>query len=829
MGKVKTRSHSQDVKDVDSKSRIGNATTKDDTVARFRTKYGYFTSDGREYVITRPDTPRPWINIISNGDYGLTISQAGGGSSWWGNSNLARITRWMQDLIKDEWGKFIYIKDRDSKNIWSLAWKPMCPNFDSYEVRHGIGYSTFTSKINDIKGTMTIFVPPEENLEIWKVTIKNEGDVERNLSLFSYFEWCLGNSDDTHREFQKTFIGTWYDSDLNAIFARKKKQLVPKYISSGMADYPIAGFNAVNVSPASYEGDKERFLGMYGNLLNPIALRNGALTNTVGEWYDSISSLQVDVNLKAGEEKVIVYTLGFAGDTKQGEPSELKKAKELIKKYQSVEEADRALERTRQFWNGLFSGLAVETPDEAFNFLTNAWLRYQAISGRIWAKSAYYQSSGGYGFRDQLQDSQVFLPIRPELCKKQILMHAAHQFVDGTVHHWWHQLSTIGILTNMTDNLLWLVYILFSYLEETKDFKLLDTKVPYLNAPAGPIYEHCTKAIDKVLSRFSKRGLPLIGDGDWNDGFNLIGTKWKGESVWLAQFLYDILIRFGPIAERKKDKKRARLYLARAKKIKEAVNKYCWDGEWYFAATRDDGKPVGSKSCREGKIYLMTQTWGIFNDVSTDQRKIKSIESVEKHLWGKYGPLLIWPGFTMPDENIGYITRYAPGVRENGAVYTHSACWAVLAECHLGRGDIAYDMYSSFCPVKRGMEPDVYKGEPYVTPGNTNGPQAADYGCGAWTWYTGSGAWLYRVSTNWILGVRPTYQGLLIDPCIPSKWDGFSMKRTYGKAVYNIEVENPRHVSKGVREVYLDGKIQNSNIIDDLSDNKTHSVRVVMG
>ncbi len=790
-------------------------------MSKFKTKYGYFTDDGKEYVITRPDTPKPWINIISNGDYGFTFSQTGGGSSWWGNANLARLTRWSQDLIKDEWGKYLFIRDNDAKKFWSLTWKPLCPKFKSYEVRHGIGYSTVISKLNNVKSTLTVFVPPKEPVEIWKVTIKNEGSKTCDLSLMSYFEWCLGSSDDTHREFQKTFIKTWYDKSTNALFAKKKQHLVPKHISTGMAEYPCGAFNSVSVKPASYDGDKENFLGMYNNFANANALKTGDLTETTGEWSDPISSFKVNIKLKPNEEKTICFTLGYLENER--------KAKAIIKKYKSTKEVEAALEKTKKFWDDLLSGITVDTPDESFNFLTNHWLKYQAISCRIWAKSAYYQSSGGYGFRDQLQDSQIFLPICPELCKKQILLHAEQQFVDGTVHHWWHQLSKMGAVTEMTDDLLWLVYITLSYLEETKDFSILNIKRPYIDGPAGTLYEHCLKSIDKVLSRFSKRGLPLMGAGDWNDGFNLIGVKWKGESIWLAQFLYDVLVRFSPIIKRKGDKKRAAKYTKKAVEIKKAVNKYGWDGKWYIAATRDDGKPVGSAKCKEGKVYLMTQVWGIFNDVSTPERKIKSIEAVEKHLADKYGPLLIAPGFSVPDKNIGYITRYAPGTRENGAVYTHAACWGVLAECYLGRGDQAYKMYSSFSPIKRGMDPDLYKGEPYVTPGNTNGPQATDYGTGGWTWYTGSGAWLQRVSTNWILGVRPTYQGLLIDPCIPKKWNGFSVKRRYGKATYNIEVKNPKHVSKGVKEIYLDDKKLKSNIIEDLSDNKVHSVKVIMG
>ncbi|MFH1593587.1 MAG: glycosyl transferase family 36 [Candidatus Omnitrophota bacterium] len=790
-------------------------------MSKFKTKYGYFTDDGKEFVITRPDTPRPWINIISNGDYGFTFSQTGGGSSWWGNANLARLTRWIQDIIKDEWGKYIFIRDAKSKKFWSLSWKPLCPKFDSYEARHGIGYSSIKSKRNGIRSSLTVFIPPKESIEIWKVTIRNESSKTRNLSVFSYLEWCLGNSEDPHREFQKTFMKTWFDRSANTLFARKKKHLVPKHISTGMTEYPCGAFNSVNVKPSAYDGDKERFFGMYGNFANAAALKNGRLSNTVGEWSDPISSLQVDIKLRPKEEKTLIFTLGHLVSES--------KARGLVQKYKSVENVDEALAKTKKFWDKLLSGVMVDTPDEAFNFLTNYWLKYQAISGRIWAKSAYYQSSGGYGFRDQLQDSQVFLPIRPELCKKQILMHAEHQFVDGTVHHWWHQLSTMGSITEMTDDLLWLAYILLSYLEETKDFKILDIKRPYIDGPGGTIYEHCCRAIDKVLSRFSKRGLPLMGAGDWCDGFNLIGVKWKGESVWLAQFLYDILLRFAPIAELKKERSRAKRYRSRAERMKKAVNKYCWDGEWYYAATRDDGKLVGSKTCEEAKIYLNSQTWAVISDIAPWERKEKAMNAVWKHLQKKYGPLLIAPGFTRPDENIGYISRYAPGIRENGGVYSHAACWGILAECLLGRGDKAYEMYSSFCPIKRGMEPDAYKAEPYVTPGNTNGPQARDSGTGAWTWYTGSGAWLLRVSTNWILGVRPTYDGLLIDPCVPKRWDRFSMKRIYGKATYEIDVTNPEGVSKGVSAVYLDGKMQNSNIIKDIGDGRVHKVKVVMG
>lgn len=826
--KKSQRRISKSMKTATLKPRAASKKTKQE-IRKFENKYGYFTADGREYVITRPDTPRPWVNILSNGDYGTILSQTGSGFSWRGNSNLSRITRWEQDLIKDEWGSYLYLRDNESGNFWSLTWKPTCPKFDFFEARYGQGYVIHRSRLNGIFAEKTVCVAMEEPVEIWKVRLVNESGETRRLGLFSYFEWCLGNAGDTHREFHKTFIETNIQKSLNTIYGYKRPALVPHFISTGLAERPLEAFHSVNLKPEGYEGDKEAFFGEYGNILAPRAVVQGNLKNSSGKWCDSVASLHVNVELAPGEEKTVIFLLGATRERKESET--------IIKKYSNEANVDRELARVKDFWTELFSRTWVETPDDAFNFMTNTWLKYQAIAGRIWAKCAYYQSSGGIGFRDQLQDCQVFFPLEPKLARKQILLHAEQQFPDGTVYHWWHPNTNIGAITNMTDDLVWLAYITLNYLDETQDFGILKVKVNYLKDPKsktgkvtqGPLYEHCVRAIDKVLSRWSPRGLPLIGEGDWNDGFSHVGVHWKGESIWLGHFMVGILKNFAPICEREGEKKRAQNYLKRAEALKAAINKHAWEDDRYIRATRDDGKLMGSKTSEEGKIDLMAQVWALIHDVAPPDRAKICMQTAEKLLYREYGPLLLTPAYSKPDPHIGYITRYAPGLRENGGVYTHAATWGLQAQCLLKRGDYAFETYRRFCPVYRGEDPDLYYVEPYVTPGNTDGPDSPYFGRGGWTWYTGSGAWLFRICLDWQLGIRPVAEGLLMDPVIPKKWNGFKVRRLFRGATYEITVKNPGRAESGVKRVRVDGKLIQGNVVPAFKDKKTHQVDVVMG
>jgi cellobiose phosphorylase len=788
---------------------------------KLKTKHGFFTTDGKEYVITNPKTPMPWINIVSNKDYGFVISQAGGGYSWWKNSVMCRLTRWVQDLVKDDWGKFIFIKDNDSKKFWSLYWKPCMPDFEFYQVRYGMGYTIYNTQYSQIKNTAILFVPPDEPFEIWWVKLKNLSNKKRNLSLYSYFEWVLGNSEDNHREFQKTFIETSFDKELNAIFASKRKVPVPKFISTGLKEYPGDGFHAVNLPIASFETDKVNFIGKYNSIQNPQALNETKLKNKTGKWLDPIASLNIDIELEIGEEKEFAFLLGFNEN--------YEKTSHLIKKYSDMENVKKAFNDTKNFWNELLGKTIVETPDNGFNFMTNWWLKYQAIAGRIWARTAYYQYSGGYGFRDQLQDSLAFLPLDPRYTKEQILLHAKHQFKEGCVYHWWHPLTEKGAKTNMSDDLLWLPYILLFYLEETNNYSILEEKISYVDGDEESLYQHCIKAIDYVLKRFSPRGLPLIWEGDWNDGMSAVGIEGKGESIWLGHFLYGILKGFASICEYKNDLEKKESFLKKAEDLKDKINKYGWDGEWFIRATRDDGLSLGSKSCEEGKIFLNAQTWAVINEITTEERMKKAMESAEKFLFKDYGPLLFYPSYKKPDPHIGYLSRYAPGVRENGGVYTHAGCWVILALCKLKQAEKAYQVYSKICPAKRGMEPEIYYAEPYVTCGNSEGPDSDNYGRGGWTWYSGSGAWLFKVSLDWILGIRASKDGLIIEPCIPAEWDFLKVKRYFRNTIYNIEISNPNHLSFGIKEIYLDGNKLDTNTLPPISDGKEHLVKVVMG
>ncbi len=764
----------------------------------FKTKYGRFSPDGKEYIVTTPRTPRPWINVISNGDYGFVVSQTGSGYSWRTHAQLNRITRWEQDLIKDEWGKYLYLRDENG-NIWSAGWKPVCAEPAAYSCRHGVGYTAIESRNFGIDSSLLMFAPNEAPLELWILRIHNRSRRKRTINLFSYFEWGLGQAPDWHREFHKSFIRTAYDRKARTILATKRLWEVPTDRGHWNTDWPYVAFHSSDRAPASFETDKESFLGMYGNQARPQAVKAGRLSGKSGNWLDPCASLHHRVTLDPGEEAEIVYALGCAKTESE--------ALDLSRRYSSVANARTAFDEMTDRWNSLLGSLSVATPDPAMDLMENVWLKYQAISGRMWGRTAYYQTGGAYGFRDQLQDSQLWLPIEPERTREQLRLHAHHQFLDGTVQHWWHPLSEVGLHNNISDNLLWLPFVLARYLEETGDPTVLDDRERWVdNAGTASLYDHALRAVDRALDRFSERGLPLIGDGDWNDGLSAVGLGMKGESVWLGHFLHSILLDFVPIAEAKGDRENADRFTARAAKLRENLNVLAWDGEYYFGATKDSGELLGSHLNAEGSVWLNPQTWAIIGRVAGAERAQQVFDVVEKRLETAIGTLLLTPAYATPDREVGYLTRYSPGMRENGGVYTHAATWAVVAATMLGRGGSAFRMYSKLNPIVRAKNPDRYCAEPYATAGNIEGPESAFFGRGGWTWYSGSAAWLFKAALEYILGVRGTREGLLIDPCIPAQWKGFSVIRRFRGAEYRIHVENPDRVECGVREIRVDGR-----------------------
>ncbi len=771
----------------------------------FKSKYGCFSDDGFEYVVTRPDTPRPWVNVISNGDFGLVVSQAGGGFSWRTHASLNRLTRWNQDLIRDDWGKWLYLRDLDSGVLRSLAFQPMQAAFDEYRVHHGLGYTTFVQKYGDIESEWTLFAAKDDPVEIWLCTLRNKGAAARRLQLSSYLEWNLGAAPDVHREFHKLFIETKFDPKLRAITAEKLLWEVPTDRGHWNTEWPYLGFHAVNAELAGWDASKDALIGRHGGFHRPKGIAEGAFSGKSGRFEDPAASLATNVTLAPGEEKTVVFLLGQIDKNKPDES-----AAHLVERFSDESAARNELQRVKDFWCELTSRVVLETPEKSFDLLNNVWLKYQAVSGHLWGRTGYYQQSGAYGFRDQLQTSQVWLFLEPDRMLDHVKLNARHQFSSGKVLHWWHPLTDQGLPTEMTDDLLWLPYMLTQYFNETGDFSALQERIPFYDEGEDFLQVHCTRAIETALGRFSERGLPLIGAGDWCDGFSAVGLEWRGESIWLGMFLYEILRQWVRVLSEYSPIPKPALaaeYRKRAAALKDALNTHGWNGQWYLGATKDDGAPIGDPSQEECKIYLNSQTWAIISGVAEGERRAQIAEAVLEHLEGDNGAMLFQPGFSKPDAGIGYITRYAPSLRENGGVYTHAATWAPLAFAKLGRAEDAMRLFQKLNPILQGEQgADRYAAEPFVLPGNIDGKDSEHYGRAGWTWYTGSAGWLLTVAHEAVCGVRATPEGLLIDPCIPAHWPRVKVTRRFRGGVYHISIENPNGYTGGVHSITVDGE-----------------------
>jgi cellobiose phosphorylase len=598
-------------------------------MAKFQTKYGYFSDDGNEYIIKTWLTPKPWVNVISNESYGLVISQAGGGFSWETHSEFNRLNRWHQDLVQDNWGKYFYIKNNKTEEVFSPTWMPVKNYLDEYECRHGFGYTKFISSYKGIKIHLSVFVPLNDSVEIWDFNIENNTSEVIDLSIFSYFEWCLGSSADHHREFHKAFLETEFDKDLNSLTATKRLWDIPLGDRGHWnIEYPYFGFISSSKQILDFDGDKDSFIGRYGSIENPQGVKAASLSKREGKWNDSVAVVKTGLKILGGKSERIYFLIG------------IKKNKNEIKnataRYFSGNAINNALKEVKDFWDKNLETLVIQTPDDAMNLLVNKWLKYQAINGRLWGRTAYYQQSGAYGFRDQLQDSLLFLTIDPQKTLEQIQLHSRHQKKDGSVLHWWHPITETGLETEMTDDLLWLPFVVGYYLEETNQYKILNLEEPYYDEKEkkDSILNHCLNAIDCVLNRLSERGLPLIGAGDWNDGLSAVGLEMKGESIWLAEFLYLILQRFEQILKKIGYSELAEEYNKRSAKLRNEFETYAWDGDWYYRATKDSGDKIGSKENKEGKIFLNPQTWAVISNIAAEDRKIKAMESVTKQLMG---------------------------------------------------------------------------------------------------------------------------------------------------------------------------------------------------
>jgi cyclic beta-1,2-glucan synthetase len=799
----------------------------------FANGLGGFDENGREYVVVLGEgvrTPQPWINVIANPSFGFLASESGSGFTWSVNSHENQLTPWSNDPVSDPAGEAIYIRDHATGEIWSPTALPIRDEAATYICRHGQGYTRFQHASHGIQHELTQFVPLKDSVKISRLTLQNNSNRTRHLSIAAYAEWVLGSS----RSASAPYIVTESDAKTGAIFARNAWE--------GEFGGRIA-FADLGGKQSSTTCDRKEFIGRNGTLDYPAVLARGErLSGKAGAGLDPCAALLTSVELRPGGRAEFVFFLGQAENRV--------KAQEIIARYRAAN-LDEILKSVVASWDEILGTVRVTTPEPAMDVMLNRWLLYQTLSCRVWGRAAFYQVSGAYGFRDQLQDVLALCVAKRDIAREQLLRAASRQFVEGDVQHWWHPPSGRGVRTRISDDLLWLPYAVSQFIEVTGDMPVLDEPVPFLEGELlaegqnvsyfqprvsetkASVFEHCARALDRSLA-VGVHGLPLMGTGDWNDGMDRVGEHGKGESVWLGWFLHLVLSEFAQFADSRGERARAEKWRLHVTALKAALEREAWDGEWYRRAYFDDGTPLGSVQNDECKIDSIAQSWGAISGAAEPGRAERAMAAVEQHLVRKKDGLilLLAPPFDHSALDPGYIKGYVPGTRENGGQYTHAAAFVVLAFAMLGDGDRAGEMFRMLNPINHTRSrADVqrYKVEPYVVAGDvySEPPHVAR---GGWTWYSGSAGWLYRVGLEAILGFRLQGMALSIDPCVPRNWSNFSIAFRYHSATYKIKVENPSSVTRGIALTRVDGKLSPGKAIISLADDGAeHEILVVMG
>ncbi|MBS1730878.1 MAG: cyclic beta 1-2 glucan synthetase [Bacteroidetes bacterium] len=773
--------------------------------------HGGFTKDGKEYIIysdAQKRTPAPWANVLANYRFGTVISESGSSYSWLENAHEFRLTPWHNDPVSDSSGEAFFIRDEEDGKFWSPMPLPATSK-EAYITRHGFGYSVFEHIENGIQSETTVFVHIDKPVKFTSIRLKNLSGRERKLSVTGYAEWILGDL----RSKSSMYIITEKDAETGALFSKNRYNSI---------FFEQVCFFTAHTSKMSFTCDRSEFIGSNGSMQSPAAMGRIKLSGKNGASMDACAAIQIPTSLYAGEEKEIIFRLG-AGNNEQEVQNIIETTKDPI--Y-----AQETLQKVHEFWNETLGAVKVETPDNALNFLTNGWLVYQALACRVWGRSGYYQSGGAFGFRDQLQDVMALLHTKPQVARDQIILSASRQFKEGDVQHWWHPPTGRGVRTRCSDDYLWLPFVTNKYIELTEDWEILQESVSFIEGrPLNmhedsyydlpvylnyfePLYNHCKLAIQHGL-RFGAHGLPLIGSGDWNDGMDRVGNEGRGESVWLAFFLYTNLNEFAKIAHHQNDHEFAEECLQQAKNLKENIAKNAWDGDWYRRAYFDDGTPLGSIKNKECRIDSISQSWSILSQGGTSQRSTSGMKAVDKFLVDRTHRLikLLDPAFDTADLDPGYIKGYVPGVRENGGQYTHAAIWTMMAFAALGENEKVWELFSLINPVDHSHTEALvqqYKAEPYVlvadiysTPGHE--------GRGGWSWYTGSAGWMYQFILEFMLGLKREGDKLLFHPCIPDSWDSFSINYQYEKTTYHINFINRSDQSS----LHINGKKQEKRSI----------------
>ncbi|HEY1159139.1 MAG TPA: protein ndvB, partial [Terracidiphilus sp.] len=717
---------------------------------------GGFTPDGREYVITLSAdqvTPAPWVNVLANPYFGTVVSESGSAYTWVENCHEFRLTPWNNDPVTDVTGEAFYVRDEQTGQFWSPTPLP-ARGTTPYLIRHGFGYSVFEHTENGIASELTVYVAMDAPVKFAVLKLRNLSGRPRRLSVTGYWEWVLGEL----RQKSLLHVQTEVDPKTGALLARNP-------FNAEFAER--IAFVDVSDSTRTFTGDRREFLGRNGTLSNPAALKRTRLSGKTGAGLDPCAAVQVTLALPAGQERETSFRLGVGRSDAE--------VQTLIRRFRPAEASRRALEGVWQYWNRTLGAVQVETPEPSVNVMANGWLLYQTLSGRLWARTGFYQSGGAFGFRDQLQDVMALVHAEPALTREHLLRAAAHQFREGDVQHWWHPPAGRGVRTHISDDYLWLPYVTCRYVACVADTGVLDESIPFLEGrplkpeedsyydlpncseASGSLYQHCVRAIERGL-KFGQHGLPLMGCGDWNDGMNLVGEAGRGESVWLAFFLYDVLTQFAELARRRNDTVFAERCLAQAQQLQHNIEQQAWDGQWYRRAYFDNGEPLGSRTNPECQIDSLPQSWSVISHAGNPERSRQAMQAVDERLVHRDTGLiqLFDPPFDMSSLNPGYIKGYFPGVRENGGQYTHGAIWTAIAFALRGDTDQAWDLFALLNPVHHSATSNqiaTYKVEPYVVAADLYAV-APHIGRGGWTWYTGSAGWMYRLLLETLLGVN---------------------------------------------------------------------------
>ncbi|MGE3839050.1 MAG: glucoamylase family protein [Hyphomonadaceae bacterium] len=800
----------------------------------FANGVGGFAADGAEYVVTLEGantTPAPWVNVVANPNFGFVVAAEGGGCTWSENSQQNRLTPWSNDPVSDTPGEVFYLRDEETGEVWSATAHPIREAGAYYCARHGQGYSQFETTSRGIRLELLQYVPIDDPIKISRLTIRNETGHRRRLSVTAYVEWVLGTS----RSASAHHISTEIDAETRAMFAANRW-------SNDFGDR--VAFADWCGRQTGWTGDRTEFLGRDGGPDQPAGLAEGVrLSNRVGAGLDPCAALQTHVIVESGASARVDFLLGQGGSA--GE------ARNLVTKYRAAD-LDAALGAVRAQWDEVLGAVEVRTPDRAMDILVNRWLLYQTLSCRVWARAGFYQSSGAYGFRDQLQDVMALCIARPDIARAHLLRAAGRQFEEGDVQHWWLPERGSGIRTRISDDRIWLAFVVAHYVATTGDHSVLSEKAPFLTGPElgedqhdaffeptisekqASLFDHCALALNCSLA-VGARGLPLIGTGDWNDGMDRVGEEGAGESVWLAWFLYAALTQFAELADARAETEQAAAWRKHAAALATAAEQEAWDGDWYRRAFFDDGSPLGSVANTECRIDSIAQSWSVLSDAADPVRAARAMAAVDEYLIKRDDglALLLTPPFDTASPDPGYIRGYPPGIRENGGQYTHAAAWVAQAFARLGEGDKAVEVLALINPINRTTDAtglSRYKTEPYAVCADIYSTPP-HVGRGGWSWYTGSAAWTYRVAVEAVLGLRKQGDQLVIDPCIPKHWPAFNVSLRHGSSTYEITVDNPARVSRGVRAVELDGARvpDKTGLVALVDDGAVHQVRVVLG